>query len=89
MNIPVLGLIENMSTFVCPHCGHEIDIFKGMGVQKAAEDYNLDILGKIPLDPKIVQSGDKGISIFSNEFNESIVRKEYEKIAKKVIEQLG
>ena len=89
MNIPVLGLVENMSTFICPHCGHEIDIFKGMGVQKAAQDYNLDILGKIPLDPKIVESGDKGISVFSKEFQDSVVRKEYEKIAKKIIAQLG
>jgi Mrp family chromosome partitioning ATPase len=89
MNIPVIGLVENMSTFICPHCGHEIDIFKGMGVQKAAEDFNLDILGKIPLDPKIVQSGDKGVSIFSSEFQDSVIRKEYEKIAEKVIAKLG
>jgi len=89
MNIPVIGLVENMSTFICPHCGHEIDIFKGMGVQKAAADFNLDILGKIPLDPKIVQSGDKGVSIFSSEFQDSVIRKEYEKIAEKVIAKLG
>ena len=84
MNIPVIGLIENMSTFVCPHCGGEIDIFKGMGVKKAAEDFNLEILGKIPLDPMMVESGDKGLSIFKH-FNDSIAAKEYSKVADKII----
>lgn len=86
MNIPVIGLIENMSTFVCPHCGGEIDIFKGMGVQKASEDFGLEILGKIPLDPILVESGDKGISIFEK-FNDTIAAKEYNNIANKIIEK--
>nr|HPR17930.1 Mrp/NBP35 family ATP-binding protein [Candidatus Cloacimonadota bacterium] len=56
MNVPILGIIENMSTFVCPHCHKEIDIFTGMGVQKAADDFAIDILGKIPIDVNIVKS---------------------------------
>ena len=65
MNVPILGIIENMSTFVCPHCHKEIDIFTGMGVQKAADDFAIDILGKIPIDVNIVKSGDSGKSLIN------------------------
>lgn len=62
MNVPIIGLIENMSTFICPHCGKPIDIFKGVGVKKAAEDFNVEIIGQIPIETAIVESGDKGFS---------------------------
>lgn len=70
MNVPVLGIIENMGAFVCPHCGKKIDVFSGLGVQKAAKDFNVDILGKIPLDPEIVKSGDTGLSFLENHQDE-------------------
>ena len=60
MNIPVIGIIENMSGFICPHCHKEIDIFKIGGGQKAAKDFGVPFLGKIPLDPNIVVTGDSG-----------------------------
>ena len=60
LNIPVLGIIENMAGFECPHCGKNIDIFKSGGAEKAARDFGIEILGKIPLDPEIVNSGDEG-----------------------------
>jgi len=84
MGVPVTGIIENMSTFICPHCGEKIDIFKGFGVQKAADDFNIDILGKIPIDPDIVVTGDKGISYLEN-YRDSASAKEMEKIVAKVI----
>ena len=60
MNIPVTGIIENMSGFSCPHCGQKIDIFKIGGGEKAATEMGVLFLGRIPLDPKIVELGDTG-----------------------------
>ena len=58
--MPILGIIENMSGFVCPHCSKKVDIFGSGGGEKAAEELNIPFLGKIPLDAKIVESGDEG-----------------------------
>lgn len=60
MNMPVIGIIENMSGFKCPHCGKSIDIFKTGGGLKASKDFNVPFLGKVPLDPQIVETGDSG-----------------------------
>ncbi len=60
MTVPVLGIVENMGTFLCPHCGKEISIFEGEGTQKAADDFGVDILGRIPIDTNIAKSSDSG-----------------------------
>ncbi|MBN1846940.1 MAG: Mrp/NBP35 family ATP-binding protein [Sedimentisphaerales bacterium] len=60
LNLPVLGVIENMSGFVCPKCGEVTDIFKSGGGQAMAEDMNVPFLGRVPLDPAIALSGDEG-----------------------------
>lgn len=60
LSVPVLGIIENMSGFTCPHCGKEIEIFQGEGAIKAANDFNIEMLGKIPFDSKIAKSSDAG-----------------------------
>ena len=60
MNMPVIGIIENMSGFRCPHCGKSVDIFKTGGGLKASKDFNVPFLGKVPLDPQIVETGDSG-----------------------------
>lgn len=60
MNVEILGVIENMSGFVCPKCGETIDIFKRGGGENMARDMNIAFLGRIPLEPDIVQSGDSG-----------------------------
>ena len=60
MNMPIIGIIENMSGFDCPHCGKAIDIFKTGGGFEASKDFQINFLGKIPLDPSIVKSGDSG-----------------------------
>jgi Mrp family chromosome partitioning ATPase len=60
LNLKVLGIIENMSGMVCPHCGKRIDLFKEGGGYKAALEMGVPFLGKIPIDPQIVRSGDEG-----------------------------
>jgi Mrp family chromosome partitioning ATPase len=60
LNMPVIGIIENMSGFVCPHCGKEVTIFGSGGGEKAASELGLPFLGKLPLDPSIVESGEQG-----------------------------
>jgi len=60
MNMPVIGIVENMSGFSCPHCGKSIEIFKSGGGLKASKDFNLRFLGKVPLDSQIVETGDSG-----------------------------
>lgn len=62
MNMPIVGIIENMSGFACPHCGKTINIFKTDGGKKASQDFKIPFLGKIPIDPEIVKSGDTGVS---------------------------
>ncbi len=60
LNLPVAGIIENMSGFICPHCGKEVAIFSSGGGEQLAARHNVPFLGKVPLDPDIVKSGDEG-----------------------------
>lgn len=64
MNIPVIGLIENMSGFTCPHCGKTIDIFKTDGGKHAAQHLQIPYLGSIPLDEQIAHRSDQGKPFF-------------------------
>ncbi|MCL4444270.1 MAG: Mrp/NBP35 family ATP-binding protein [Candidatus Thermoplasmatota archaeon] len=63
MKIKVLGVIENMSGFVCPHCGEVSYIFKTGGGEKAAKDHNVPFLGRIPLSQDVVETADEGVPI--------------------------
>jgi ATP-binding protein involved in chromosome partitioning len=60
LSLPVLGIVENMSGFVCPACGHKVDLFKAGGGAALAEELHLPLLGQIPIDPQIVSAGDAG-----------------------------
>ncbi len=60
LNLKILGIVENMSGMVCPHCGKRIDLFKTGGGQRAALELGVPFLGRIPLDPQIVILGDEG-----------------------------
>ncbi|MDH5363380.1 MAG: Mrp/NBP35 family ATP-binding protein [Aigarchaeota archaeon] len=60
MKVPIIGVVENMSGFVCPKCGEETDIFKAGGGRKIAEDMTTPFLGSIPLDPRVCEDSDKG-----------------------------
>ncbi len=63
MNVPVLGVMENMSYFICPHCGERTDIFGHGGGEVAAEEMGLEFLGEIPLDAQTRVAGDEGVPI--------------------------
>ncbi len=60
MKVDVVGMVENMSYFVCPHCNHEIDIFSRGGAEKTAAQFDVAFLGNVQLDPDIRKSGDSG-----------------------------
>jgi ATP-binding protein involved in chromosome partitioning len=67
LNIPTLGVIENMSHFVCPNCSHEADIFGHGGGQKMAEEMNIAFLGRIPIYQPIREGSDTGIPLVLGE----------------------
>lgn len=83
MKLPVLGVVENMSGFVCPHCGNTVDIFKTGGGEKMASEMGAPFLGRIPIDPKMVESGDSG-----KPFVESFAESETSKAFSRIIEPL-
>jgi ATP-binding protein involved in chromosome partitioning len=60
MKVDIVGMVENMSYFVCPHCQHEVDIFSRGGAEKTAEQFGIAFLGGVELDPEIRKSGDGG-----------------------------
>jgi ATP-binding protein involved in chromosome partitioning len=60
LDLPVIGIIENMSGMICPHCGGVVNLFSTGGGKKAAEDLGVPYLGAIPLDPEMVKAGDEG-----------------------------
>ncbi|HZA52346.1 MAG TPA: Mrp/NBP35 family ATP-binding protein, partial [Myxococcaceae bacterium] len=65
VQIPVLGVVENMSTFICPHCSKETAIFHQGGGRKAAEAFQVPFLGEIPLELKVREGGDNGVPVVS------------------------
>ncbi|MFQ5737335.1 MAG: iron-sulfur cluster carrier protein ApbC [Thermodesulfobacteriota bacterium] len=67
VKVPVLGIVENMSFFVCPHCNEKSEIFSHGGGEKTSEKYNVPLLGKIPIDMSIRECGDRGMPIVEAE----------------------
>ena len=83
LGIPVIGVIENMSGFVCPKCGTETDIFKVGGGKKIAEDLSVPFLGSIPIDPEICRDSDNGVPFITEHVNSSAT-KAFTEIVKKI-----
>lgn len=63
VRVEVIGIVENMSVFRCPHCGEEIDIFSKGGAERTAERYSIPFLGSLELDPAIRRGGDSGMPV--------------------------
>src|SRR5215468_5887240 len=85
--VDILGLVENMSHFVCPHCHNEIDIFSKGGVARTAEQFGVPFLGSIELDPDIRKGGDSGRPAVLEGENSPHSKSLYE-FARKVIERV-
>ena len=79
-NVPIVGIIENMSTMSCPHCEKDIDVFKKGGGQKLAEELVLPYLGNIPLDGNIVANSDSGQPVVLSR-PDSVAAKAFMKLA--------
>jgi ATP-binding protein involved in chromosome partitioning len=60
MKVDLVGVVENMSYFVCPHCNHEIDIFSRGGAERTAQQFGVPFLGSVQLDPELRKAGDTG-----------------------------
>ena len=81
--MPIIGVVENMSSYVCPTCGSKNDIFQSGGGKKMAEETGVPFLGSIPIDPKVGVDSDKG-SPFVVEHPDSTAAKAFTEIVKKV-----
>ena len=84
LKLPVLGIVENMSGLICPHCGKEIDLFKIGGGEKAAQEMGVPFLGRVPIDPSVVDSGDSGKPIVLSK-RDSLATKAFDEIADKIV----
>ena len=83
LQVPVFGVIENMSYFLCPHCGERTDVFGHGGAAAAADRLRLDFLGEIPLDTGLRESSDNGVPIVSSDVD-SAVGQAFMEIARRV-----
>ncbi|MGB9939871.1 P-loop NTPase [Methanosarcina sp.] len=60
LNVPIIGLVDNMHGLICPHCGKPIEVFGTGGVEKASKDFNIPILARLPIEPRVAEMEDKG-----------------------------
>src|ERR1022692_418606 len=87
VHVPILGIVENMSTFTCPHCGQSTDIFRRGGGERMSRQLGVPFLGAIPLDADIVTSGDEGRPIMIDK-PKSVAAQAYAAIAAALAAQL-
>jgi ATP-binding protein involved in chromosome partitioning len=83
LNLPIIGVVENLSGFVCPHCGTRTEIFKSGGGRKIAKEADVAFIGKIPIDPSIGAEADEG-KPFVTTNSESAAAKAFEEVTQNV-----
>jgi len=88
INVPVLGIVENMSWFECPHCGKPTPIFGSGGGERLATEVGLPLLGQIPLYPRVLEGGDQGAPIVVTDAESSAARA-LANVARRVAEEAG
>jgi ATP-binding protein involved in chromosome partitioning len=86
VKVEVIGIVENMSHFTCPHCQQVIDIFSSGGAERMAEQFGLEFLGSLELDPEIRSGGDRGLPV-TLAGEESVIAKPFFDVARKVAER--
>jgi ATP-binding protein involved in chromosome partitioning len=86
VRVPVLGLVENMSYLICPHCNERIDVFSSGGGQRTAEMMNVNFLGAAPLDPEVRIGGDSGKPIATRDLSDPHAAV-YAELAKNLVEE--
>jgi ATP-binding protein involved in chromosome partitioning len=86
VSLPILGIVENMSGLICPHCHEEIDLFKKGGGESLAREWGVPFLGRIPFDPGLVTEADAGRPYFKAHSDSTVVQA-YTHIAREVIRQ--
>jgi len=92
VNVEVIGIVENMSHFTCPHCQQVIDIFSSGGAERTAAQFGLEFLGSLELDPSIRKGGDSGLPVALAGPDSEIAKGFYEiaaKVAAKAVEIAG
>ncbi len=90
LKINVLGVVENMSGFICPHCGKKTDIFKSGSSAALSKKYGISVLSQIPFFPDVVTNADEGIpAVRANKEMEMIFRKTAESLIQKTKEKVG
>jgi len=85
LGLPIAGIIENMSGFICPDCGKETEIFSSGGGQKLALKFSVPFLGKVPIEPEIAKSGDEG-KPYLYFYGKSETAKRFDDIVKQIVE---
>jgi ATP-binding protein involved in chromosome partitioning len=83
LNMPIIGVVENMSGFVCPHCGKKTEIFQSGGGKKMAQEVGVPFLGSIPIDPTVGVDSDKG-NPFVIKHKDSTAAKAFTEIVEKI-----
>jgi ATP-binding protein involved in chromosome partitioning len=87
VNVPVMGIIENMSYYICRHCGEREEIFGHGGGHRTADMLGVPFLGEVPLDPKVVVGGDSGEPIVVLDPN-SVAAQAFREIARRIAQQI-
>jgi ATP-binding protein involved in chromosome partitioning len=88
VKVPILGIIENMSAFLCPHCGETTEIFRAGGGRREADRLGVPLLGEIPIDPRIPIGGDLGNPIVAQS-PDSVPGRAFMAAAQALLAQLG
>jgi ATP-binding protein involved in chromosome partitioning len=87
LEVPVIGMVENMSGVICPHCKEEIQVFSGESVEKAAKDFNTPLLATLPIEPEVSSTGDKG-DVYGSE-EQSLWKEKFNAIVDSVEEKFN
>ena len=84
LEIPFIGIVENMSGWLCPHCGERIDIFKTGGGHRIAKEMDIEFLGRIPYDPLVMSLSDDGHIYLKDNGKNTPVSEAYKHISNKI-----